>query len=189
MNAHALGEQMEKRIGLIGATAPKFFKNEFRPIIDMYDYAWYGWTIPIRRETLSILKRQIDEVGHFNLYGYSSSWPEGGYARASHKVEVIFVVNKYPVSHWDTKKEANSCPQPEKGIQGDNDYYIIAHERGHGKYGNITLPRKTWFAVGDIVGRTVKLSDENFTPWNLKHKIHPSALISNFIDIVDKDFF
>ena len=178
---------MKKRIGLIGATAPKFFRDKFRPIIDGSDYAWYGWTIPIRRETLRILKRQIDEVGHFNLYGYSSSWPESGYAKATHRIEAVFVVKKYPVSHWDTEKEANACPQAEKGIQGYDDYYIIAHERGHGKYGNITLPRKTWFAVADVVERTVELSDDNFTPWNPKHKIHPSALISNFIDIADEE--
>lgn len=74
-----------KLIGLIGATAPTFFLGEFRPIIAKYGYAWYGWTIPVRRETLPILKRQIDEVGHFNLYGYSSTWSEGGYTKATHK--------------------------------------------------------------------------------------------------------
>ena len=180
---------MKKRIGLIGATAPKFFQNKFRPIIDKYDYAWYGWTIPIRREILPILKRQIDDVGYFNLYGYSSSWPEGGYTKATHKIEVVFIVKKDPVSHWDTGKEANPCPEPQKGIQGYDNHFIVDHETGHGKYGRSTLPRKTWFAVAKTEEKTIKLSDENFAPWNPRHKIHPSALISNFIDIVDKDIF
>jgi hypothetical protein len=176
---------MRKRIGLIGATAPEFFQDEFRRIIDTYSYAWYGWTIPIRRETLSLLKRQIDEVGYFNLYGYSSSWPEGSCAQATHKIEVIFVIKKHPISHWDTGKGANPCPQPEKVIQGYDDYYLVDHENGHGKYGNIILPRKTWFAVAGTVDRTIELSEQNFTPWNPKHKIHPSALRANFIEIVD----
>jgi hypothetical protein len=180
-----LGKEMRERIGLIGATAPKFFQDEFRRIFDKYGYAWYGWTIPLRRRTLPILKRQIDEVGHFNLYGYSSSWPERGYARATHRIEVTFVIKKYPVSHWDTGREANPCPQPEKGIQGYEDYYIVDHEHGHGKYGNIILPRKTWFAVADTQDRSIELSEENFTSWNPKHKIHPSALRANFIEIVD----
>lgn len=178
-----------KLIGLIGATAPKFFLDKFRPIIDKYGYAWYGWTIPIRRETLPMLKRQIDEVGHFNLYGYSSTWPEGGYTRATHMIKVIFVINKSPISHWDTSKDANPCPEPAKGIQGYNDHYIIDHEHGHGRYGHVTLPRKTWFAVVKTKERTIELSNENFTPWNPKHKIHTSALISNFIDVVDKGIF
>ena len=176
-----------KLIGLIGATAPTFFAREFRPIIDKYSHAWYGWTIPIRKKTLSILERQIDEMGYFNLYGYSSTWPERGYAEATHKIEVVFVISRKPVSHWDTGKEANSCPEPAKGIQGYNNHYLIDHEHGHGKHGNVTLPRKTWFAVARTEKRTIVLSNENFTPWNPIHKIHPSALISNFIDMVDKD--
>lgn len=179
-----MNKWMKKQIGLIGATAPTFFRKKFRTIIDMHDYAWYGWTIPIRKETLPILKEQINDVGYFNLYGYSSSWPEHGYTKATHRIEVIFVVKKI-VSHRDTGKEANHCPQPDKGIQGYDDHYIIAYESGHGKYGKKTLPRKTWFAVVDTMEKTIDLSKKIFTPWNPKHKIHPSALLSNFIDIVN----
>lgn len=175
---------MKRLIGLIGATAPIFFRDEFRPIIDKHGYAWYGWTIPIRRGTWPILKRQLNEEGHFNLYGYSSTWPEGGYHKATHKIEVIFVIKKL-VSHWDTGKEANPCPEPGKGIQGYTNHYILDHETGHGKYGKSVLPRRTWFAVADTARRTVDLSDKIVTPWNPRNKIHPSALLSHFIDIVD----
>lgn len=171
-------------IGLIGATAPKFFCDKFRPIVAKHDYAWYGWTIPIRRETLPILKSQINDKGFFNLYGYSSTWPEGGYTKATHKIEAIFVVKKV-VSHCDTGIEANPCPEMDKGIHGYNNWYLLGYESGHGKHGNTVLPRRTWFAVSDIIERTIDLSERIFTPWNLKHKIHPSALLSNFIDIVD----
>jgi hypothetical protein len=177
---------MKNKMGLIGATAPRFFRDEFRSIIDKYGYAWYGWTIPLRENTLEVLKKQIDEAGYFNLYGYSSSWPERSYAQATHRIEVIFVIKKYPLSHLDTGREANPCPEPDRGIQGYEDHYIVDHEDEHGKYGNVTLPRKTWFAVTGVVSRTIELTEQNFTPWNPQHKIHSSALRANFIDIVDK---
>jgi len=180
---------MKKLIGLIGATAPRFFCDEFRSVIEKYGYSWYGWTIPIRKETLELLKRQVSDAGYLNLYGYSSSWPERGSANATHKIEAIFVIRKIPVSHWDTEREANPCPEPGKTIQGYDDYYIVDHEPGHGKDGRSKLPRKTWFAVADTIERTIDLSDENFGPWRPFHKIHPSALISNFIDIVDRDVY
>lgn len=180
---------MGKLVGLIGATAPSFFVRELRPIIDRYGYAWYGWTIPVRRKTLLILKEQINDpdVGYFNLYGYSSSWPEGGYAEATHKIEAIFIVKRID-SHWDTGKDKNPCPELGKGIRGKEygDYYIIDHETGHGKGGRKALPRKTWFAVVDIKEKSIELKDDFFAPWNPKYKIHPSALRANFIDIVDR---
>lgn len=182
-----------KLIGLIGATAPKFFLKEFASIIHEHGYAWYGWTIPVRKETLPILQRQLSEVGYFNLYGYSSSWPERGCAKASHKVEVKFVIRKEPVpshlgpivSHWITGKEANECPDPRKGIQDDGGYYTSAWEGGHGRYGEVSLPRRTWFAVADAREINLELSPKIFTPWNPRHKIHPGALRGNFIDIED----
>lgn len=182
---------MQNKIGLIGATSPLFFKNEFEKIIKKFNYAWYGWTIPIRRETFEILQHQIEEIGYFNLYGYSSTWAEGGYNLAYHKIKAVFVLNEIPYTHWENPDNGISCPEPEKAITGKEhgDYFITAYESGHGKDGKKELPRKTWFKVRKIHEKDFNLSRDVFTPYRHYQQIHPSALMRNFIDINDKNSF
>jgi len=174
---------MEKRIGLIGATASDFFARELLPIIDRHRYAWYGWTIPIRKEILPVLRKQ----GSFNLYGYSSSGCYPNPKDATHKVEAVFIVDASKIkSHWDTGRDANPCPEPEKAIRGPNDFFTYKYEvREYPKL--FRQPRRTWFAVINAkkLQPALDLSDNIFTPWNSRHKIHTSPLRSWFIDIVD----
>lgn len=180
---------MDIKIGLIGATAPLFFADEFKELVEKFGYAWFGWTVPIRKETFEILKQQIKENGYFKLYGYSSGWAEGGYNKAFHKIKAVFIVNDIPYTHWEHPGNGIRCPEPEKAITGKKykDYFIAAYESGHGKNGKITLPRKTWFKVSKVVKKDFNLTADVFTPYRSYHKIHPSALMNNFIDIVDKN--
>ena len=109
--------------------------------------------------------------------------PEEDPPDALHKVVVVFTIDSRKiVSHRDTGKKFNPCPEPEKGIQGYDNFYIVDYEVSDGK----KLPRRTWFGVIKITCiQPLELSPRVFTPWNPSHKIHPSPLRSNFIDIVD----
>ena len=74
-------------------------------------------------------------------------------------------------------------------MQPNGDYFISSYESGHGKNQKIELPRKTWFKVNKVIKKDYNLTRDVFTPWRPNHKIHPSALINNFIDIIDKNEF
>ena len=123
--------------------------------------------------------------GIFNLYGYSSSGCYQNPREASHRVEAIFTIDARMIRfHWDTGIEANRCPEPEKGIP--DEFYLSEYEDSSNfpSRKSRKLPRRTWFPV-----RKAQPIDplplNVFTPWNPKYKIHPSALRSNFIEIVD----
>jgi len=176
---------VSKLMGLIGATAGVFFVEKLRPIIARHRYAWYGWTIPLRKETVSFLRTQ----GSFNLYGYSSSGCYPDPREATHRVEAKFIVDaKRMLSHWDTGVDANPCPEREKGIQGDDNFYLLEYENSSNfpSRKSTKLPRRTWFPVKNArrIRTPLPLSENVFTPWE-RYKIHPSALRLNFIEIVD----
>jgi len=130
-----------KLMGLIGATDGRFFVEELNPIIEKHGYAWYGWTIPLRKETLLFLRNQ----GIFNLYGYSSSGCYQNPREASHMVEAVFAIDARMIrSHWDIGNEANRCPEPEKGIP---DVFFLSGYEDSSNFPSRKLPRRTWFPV------------------------------------------
>lgn len=54
--------------------------------------------------------------------------------------------------HWVTGRDANPCPEPEKGIRGPSNFFIYEYEvREYPK--SFRQPRRTWFAVVNMRAR------------------------------------